>query len=288
MSARARQGLPVLVAAIVSLAAATPLIRWAAPAPAMTVAAGRVGLAAILLAIAGRGGLAALRGLGRRERLLVVAAGALLGVHFGVWITSLYFTSTAASLALVAMNPVFAALLGALIGDRVRRREWLGIAIAGAGCATLAGGDWQAGGHALIGDGLALAGAATAAAYLVVGRRLREAMPLFPYLAAVNGVAGVGLLAGALLSGATFTGLPWQSYTAIALSAAIPSLLGHSFLNLAVRTTPTHLVALAILGEPVGASLMTWAFFAEQPPAHAAIGGAIVLGGIAVGFLGRR
>jgi drug/metabolite transporter (DMT)-like permease len=186
------------------------------------------------------------------------------------------------------MNPVFAALFGAIVGDRVARREWFGIAVAAAGCATLAGGDWQAGGDALIGDALALLGAATAAGYLVVGRRLRGSMPLFSYLALVNAVAGVALLAAAVVLGARFVGLPWWSWAAIGLSAVVPSLLGHTLLNHAVRRTPTHLVALAILGEPVGASLMTWAFFAEAPPVHAAAGGAVVLAGIGLGFASRR
>lgn len=285
-----RSGPAALVFAIVCLATSAPLIRWAAPAEAMTVAAGRVAFAAILLALvaASREGIVApLRALPRAEQGLIVVAGLLLGTHFGVWITSLYFTSTAASVALVAMNPVFAALFGALVGDRVARREWLGIAVAAAGCATLAGGDWQAGGDALIGDGLALLGAATAAGYLVVGRRLRGSLPLLPYLALVNAVAGAALLAVAIAIGAEFGGLPWWSWAAIAASAVVPSLLGHTLLNHAVRRTPTHLVALAILGEPVGASLMTWAFFAETPPVHAAAGGAVVLVGIAVGFAGR-
>jgi drug/metabolite transporter (DMT)-like permease len=281
------RGLPQLVLAILAIATSAPLVRWAQPAPALTVAAARVALAAILLAIAGRGALGQLRALPRAERGLVVVAGLLLGTHFGVWITSLYFTSTAASVALVAMNPVFAALFGGLVGDRVARREWLGIAIAAAGCATLAGGDWQAGGDALFGDGLALLGAATAAGYLVVGRRLRRSVPLAPYLAAVNAIAGVGLVVVAVVAGARFTGLPASSWAAIALSALVPSLLGHTLLNRAVRTTPTHLVALAILGEPVGASVMTWALFAETPPVHAAIGGTIVLVGIGIGFARR-
>jgi drug/metabolite transporter (DMT)-like permease len=113
-------------------------------------------------------------------------------------------------------------------------------------------------------------------------------MPLLAYLAVVNAVAGAGLLVVALGAGAQLLGLPWHSYAAIALAAAVPSLIGHTLLNRAVRTTPTHLVALAILGEPVGASLLTWAVFAEPPPASAALGGAIVLAGIALGFAGRK
>ena len=280
----------LLALAIVCLACATPLVRWAASdgAPAITVAAGRVMVTAIFLWMAGPAAARHLLALPPRERGLVGVAGLLLGAHFGLWITSLYFTSAAASLALVAMNPVFAALFGAFVGDRPSRREWIGIAIAAAGCLALAGGDWQAGGRALLGDALALAGAATAAAYLVVGRRLRSAMPLVPYLALVNTAAAATLAVWVLAAGATVRGVTGVSWLAIALSAVVASVVGHTLLNRAVRTTPTHLVALAILGEPVGASLLVWIFFAERPPAHAAVGGAIILVGIALGFAGRR
>ena len=59
-------------------------------------------------------------------------------------------------------------------------------------------------------------------------------------------------------------------------------------LNAAVRTTPTHLVALAVLAEPFGSSLITWIAFGEQPPVHAVIGGGVVVVGIAIGFVAPR
>jgi drug/metabolite transporter (DMT)-like permease len=280
--------LGILLVAILFISTAAPFIRWAAPAPAASVAALRVAIAAIVLLAIGRDAFSRFLALERRDRMLIVASGLLFGAHLGVWIASLELTSTAASVALVATNPVFAALLGALIGDRVGRREWIGIAIAALGCALLAGGDWRAGGDAILGDLLALAGAVTAAGYLVIGRRMRASMPLAPYLALVNLIGGTGLLVAALIAGAPLLGLPTHSYLAIVGGALVASLGGHTLLNVAVRRTPTHLVALAILGEPIGASLLTWAFFAEVPAVHAVVGGAIVLAGIAVGFAGRR
>jgi drug/metabolite transporter (DMT)-like permease len=278
-------GVWILVLAIVCISTAAPFIRWASPAPAASVAALRVLFAAFVLLLVGRGAFTYFRQLDGRDRVLIVASGLLFGAHLGMWIASLYFTSTAASVALVATNPVFAALLGLLIGDRVGRREWVGIAIAAVGCVVLAGGDWRAGGDALLGDLLALLGAATAAAYLVIGRRMRAALPLAPYLALVNLIGGSLLLVVALALGAPLFALPPHSYAAIALGALIASLGGHTLLNVAVRRTPTHLVALAVLGEPLGASLLTWAFFAEVPSLHATVGGLIVLAGIGVGFI---
>ncbi|HEX7842727.1 MAG TPA: DMT family transporter [Kofleriaceae bacterium] len=277
-----------LVLAICAISTGAPFARWAHPAPAIAIAALRVAIASALLFGAGWRDLAGLLRIAPRDRPLVALSGVLLAIHFGSWIASLSFTSTAASVALVCTNPIFAALFGTLLGDRVAPRERLGIAIAGAGCAVLAGGDWRAGGDALMGDGLALVGAASAAAYLVVGRRLRAAAPLLPYLGAVNAIAAVALVVAAVILGAPIAALPVHSYVACAGSAVFASLVGHSLLNAAVRTTPTHLVALAGLGEPIGSSLITWIAFGEQPPAHAALGGAIVLAGIAVGFVRRQ
>jgi drug/metabolite transporter (DMT)-like permease len=276
----------LLVLAILAISTAAPLVRWAEPAPAALVAAARVSIAAlVLLAIAGRD-LGAFVRLPRREQLLCGASGVLLGVHFGVWIASLYYTSTAASVALVATQPVFAGLLAWMfLGERIARREAIGIAVAAAGCALLAGGDLlDASGGALLGDGLALAGAVTAAGYFVVGRRLRVALPLMAYLGIVNAVAAVVLCGAVVVSETPVMGFPVESYLAMALSALVPSVVGHTLLNWTVRRVPVHLVALGILGEPVGASVLTLAFFGEVPPGHAALGGAVILGGIAVGF----
>jgi drug/metabolite transporter (DMT)-like permease len=277
-----------LVLAILAISTGAPFARWAAPAPPLAIAALRVGLAAILLLAAGRRDLPRLRAVPARDRWLIALSGGLLALHFGTWIASLGFTSTAASVALVATNPVFAALFGLLLGDRVARREAVGIAIAAAGCGLLAGGDWRAGGSALAGDGLAMLGAASAAAYLVLGRRLRAAVPLLPYLGVVNAIAAIALAIAAAGGGAHLAALPAHAYLACAGAALVASFVGHSLLNAAVRSTPTHLVALAILGEPIGSSLITWLAFGEQPPIHAVLGGAIVLAGIAVGFARRR
>jgi drug/metabolite transporter (DMT)-like permease len=158
------------------------------------------------------------------------------------------------------------------------------MALAGIGCAVLAGGDLLVDPRAAGGDLLALAGAATAAAYLAVGRGMRARVPLTPYLAAVNLLAGLGLGVAAVATGVTWTGLGALSWAAMAAAAVVPSLVGHTLLNWSVRRTPTHLVSLAILGEPVGATLITWLAFAEVPPVAAAIGGAVILAGIRVGF----
>lgn len=277
-----------LVAGVVAVSFAALFVRLAAPASGLAVAAGRLAIAAALLTAWSPRALARWWALPARERGLVALSGVCLGAHFGTWIESLYLTSTASSVTLVALQPVFAAALGHwLLRERVGAREAAGIAIAVAGTAIVAGGDWRADPRALAGDALALAGAALAAAYYIVGRRMRVAMDLVPYLAVVN-LFGAGVLAlAAAVAGVRITGFAWHVYAAIAGAAVVCSTFGHTLLNVSVRRAPAHLVSLAILGEPVGAALLTWIVVGETPPALAAAGGAVVLAGIAVGFSGR-
>jgi drug/metabolite transporter (DMT)-like permease len=276
----------LLAIGILAVSTSAPLVHFAAPAPPLLVASVRVTLAAIVLLAVSARGLRAVLVLPAREKLFVVSSGILLGAHYAVWIASLYYTSTAASVALVATQPVFAGLMAWIfLGEGIARREVIGIAIAAIGCALLAGGDLTgAGRDALFGDGLALAGAVTAAGYFIVGRRLRDAVSLGAYLAVVNAIAAVLLVAAAAVADTPLRGFGTEEYTAMALCALIPSLIGHSLLNWTVRRVRVHLVALAILGEPIGASVLSWLFFREVPPSNAVLGGAVILVGIAIGF----
>jgi drug/metabolite transporter (DMT)-like permease len=275
-----------LFIAVLAVATSAPLVRAAAPAPALVVAALRVLLAGVVFAIASGASSSKFLALPQRQRLLAVLSSLLLAIHFGTWIASLSFTSVAASTALVATQPVWAALFGwMLLGEPVARREWLGIGIATMGCAVLAGGDWVLGGEAILGDALAIIGAVSAAAYFTVGRSLRDALPLTPYLAVVHVGAGIALLIAMACAGKSPFGLPPASYAAIAACALLPSAIGHSLLNWCVRRVRVHLVTLAILGEPIGASILTYVFFDEIPTFPVWLGGAIALTGIAIGFL---
>jgi len=64
------------------------------------------------------------------------------------------------------------------------------------------------------------------------------------------------------------------------LLAVVPQLIGHSSLNLAVRLIPATFVAVAILGEPVGATALGYFILGEVPTVIEIVGGMLILGGI--------
>ena len=64
------------------------------------------------------------------------------------------------------------------------------------------------------------------------------------------------------------------------LLALVPQLVGHSCLNLAIRLIPVTFVSVAILGEPIGATLLGCLILSEMPTANEIVGGLLILGGI--------
>lgn len=283
------KGWAALLAAVLATSCASILIRYCA-APPLVVSFYRMAIAsAILLPFAARADRAWLRDAGVVATAL--GAGALLGLHFATWITSLGETSIASSVVLVATAPVFAALLSAVfLGERAGRAAWIGIALAIAGSALIAWGDASAQAreaHAapLLGDALALAGALFGSAYLTLGRRVRARAPLTGYLALVYASGAAVAALGVCLRGQSLTGYGSREWMLFAAIAIVPNLIGHSLLNWGVRRMRTYVVGVAILGEPILATLYAMLLFGEFPGMQWAAGAALIGAGLVTVFL---
>lgn len=231
-------------------------------------------------------------GLGRRDRLLLLAAAAALAAHFALWIPSLRLTSVASSVALVTTSPIVVALLSPwLLGERVAPRAWTGIGIAfagalallavpSAGSAPLAGSACTALPCPLLGKLMALAGAVAVAFYFIVRRRTRGHMGLVAYIGLVYGMAALILLAVTLAAEGPPLGYGARDWLLLAAIALVPQILGHGSFNWALSRLPAALVVSAVLGEPVVSTLLAWRLLGERPSSGLVAGGAAILAGI--------
>ena len=270
-----------LAVGVTAVSTSAPLIRLA-HAPALTVALWRNLVALLVLAPAAwwlaRG---ELRALTRRDLAWCALGGVALAAHFATWITSVNSTSVASSTALVATAPVFVALAGtAWLGERVGPQGWAGIALAIGGVVLVAGADLRVSGRALAGDLLALAGALLAALYVLVGRAVRRRLSLLPYVVVVYAVAAALLAPAALARGDQLRGFTAGQWAALVAMGLVPQVLGHTVFNFLLGRLRADAVAVAILGEPVGASVLALVLFAELPPPAALPGALLVLTGI--------
>ena len=274
----------LLGVAVLAVSTSGPLIRYAA-APALAVAMWRNLLALPVL------GVAAFRARRptRAERRLVVLSGLFLAAHFATWIPSISYTSVASSVALVATQPVWAALLARWRGEPIDREVWIGIVVALAGVVVLSGVDLRLSTRAAFGDLLALVGGMLAAAYVTVGAEARKTVDTSVYAAGSYGVAAVVLLAMCLVSGRELWGYSSGSWWAIIALVVGPQLLGHTLVNRVLRTISPTAVSVAILFEVVGATILAALAFDETPPLAAAPAGVLILVGIVIVIrAGRR
>ena len=240
---------------------------------------------------------------GRLTRLILLS-GAFLSLHFAAWITSLEFTSVASSVVLVQTAPILVALLSPFfLQEKLRRSTWLGIGIAFAGSLLVSISDLchvqslhllcppaatLLAGTALKGDLLAIAGAASVTGYILIGRKIRDQVPLLPYLFLTYGTAAILLVAMAFVAGQDFTGYTPMTYLWLVLLALFPQLIAHSSVNWALRYLPAAIVSVFLLGEPVGSTLLAVFILDEIPPPLRLFGGVLILAGILVTVVSPR
>lgn len=280
----------ILAAAVACVSCGSILVKLA-QAPALAIAFYRVGLASLLLApFAARAARASWPRLEWRHIAALAASGVALALHFATWISSLSYTSVAASVLLVNTTPLFSvALARFVLREHVRGAVLSATALALAGAGLIAYGDWSTGPAPLHGDLLALAGAFTLSVYHVAGRGLRDALPLEAYVLGVWSVAALALAACAAAGGAALHGYGARTWLVFVGLAVVPTLGGHGLVNRSLRALPAPTVGLFMLGEPVGATLLAWLLWGEVPGAFTLAGGVVVIGALAlVVRAGRR
>jgi len=261
-----------------------------AEAPALVIAAYRLGLASVILApIAWWQARDELLSLRKKDYLLAILAGLFLALHFGTWISSLDYTSVANSVVLVNTNPLWVGVLTPLISkDRLTLLTKLGIVISVMGGVIIGAGDFVAGGQALWGDFLALLGSICAALYLLLGRNLRRELSLLAYVALCYGSAAIILWTSVLVLRLPIAGFSMGTYTAFAGMALISQIIGHSSYNWALKWFSASLIAVSLLGEPIGATILAYIIFAEGLTWAKSIGGGLILAGIYLAARGEK
>lgn len=226
------------------------------------------------------------------RRRQIAAAGIFLGLHFGLWLSSLQYTTVASSVTLVTMSPIFVAL-GArrFLGEDVARRTWFGMLITIVGAVTVGLADGAAvdlGARALLGDLLAFSGAIAVAGYMLMGRAVRRDVSTSVYATGAYGVAAAVLLPMTFLLDQPLTGYEPKAWWAIAAIVIGPQLLGHTIFNALLSTIEPTTVAIVVLSEPVLSTLLAWLLLTELPAPLFWLGAPIVLLGVAVATAGRH
>jgi drug/metabolite transporter (DMT)-like permease len=224
----------------------------------------------VYIAVAERGAVgAAFRAIG----LGGLAIGALMAVSSGSFIVALNHSSVANILFMLALAPLLAAVLGLLVGEPVGGRTWAAMAVALVGVAVMVGGPTR---PSALGLGLSLVMTISFAATMVITRHKRD-VSMAPATCLSQLIV--------LVLAAPFSHPGTAGGRDVALMAALgvgQIGLGLVFFTIGGRLIPAAEVALITLLEVVLGPLWVWIFRSEQPGTATLVGGAIVLGAVAI------
>ncbi|MEM6613796.1 MAG: DMT family transporter [Cyanobacteria bacterium P01_C01_bin.72] len=227
-----------------------------------------------------------------RAYYLALAAGLCLGIHFATWITSLSYTSIAASTVLVTTNPIWVGLISWWwYKEKLSPSKVIAIGVALLGGIIMAVADnTQAGNYSnrLVGDLLALLGAVMSSLYIIFGSQAqRRGLSTANYIAISYSAAALCLLPLPFFGNSGYLGYSSEVYLCVLSMAITSQVIGHTSLNWAVRWLSPTLISLSLLFEPVVASLLGAILFNEVPSIGLLVGGVTILLGIGV-FLGSK
>lgn len=274
-----------LVTAVIAISFAAIFIRLS-EAPALVIAFYRLFFTLVLLL---PGFLInqwkELRDLSISDLMGMVLSGLFLAAHFYLWIASLNYSPVVVAVILVSLHPILVAAGGRiLLGDRIPRLFIPAIILVLAGTAAIATesitGFTEREPTELRGTLMALGGAVMMAGYLLAGRHLRQRLSTTVYAGGTYGAAALVLFIIAFTAKIPLTGFPGKEYLIFAALAIVPTFLGHTVFNWALKKVRASLVSLLYLGEPLGATFLALIILKEVPTALQVIGGAAILTGL--------
>ena len=281
------QSVQVYLLTILGTSLAAVFVRLALPAPPTVTGFYRMAFAALPLAVWlwWRGERVPWRGRAARYAL---GSGVCFGFDLAFWHTSILETSVGLATLLVNLTPVHLGVYALLVRrERLAPRFVAGAALALLGVAILLGLPGSTHGSLLRGPGFAITASLFYAVYLLwmsEARRELDAPPalFLMTLSAAAVLGGVGLATGDPFAG--FPARAWAAMLGCALLTQVCGVLGVVWL---LRHLPPTATSVMLLAQPVGSALIAWPLFGEAIGSVQALGGAIVLCGIALAARAR-
>ena len=234
----------------------------------------------LFIPLAGKG-LATLTRLTRMDLAVLVLSGFALTTHFFSWIWAVQATTVANATLFLCINPVITATAAYLLfGERAGRRLILAIALGMVGVGILGFSDLEFSPDHLLGDGLALLSSLLFTVYFMAAKRLRKILDAQVYVTAVYGVAAVFSLVALLVMDLPFVDYSLRTWVCFGLMALVPTMIGHTSLNTALRYMTAGRISAFILVEPLLAGFVASLAWGEAITSATLAGYVLICGSV--------
>lgn len=271
-----------LTIGVISISTTAIFVKMAETAPASIIAVYRLFFAVLLLAPAVIVSYKdAFKNIGMKQWLFCVCASFCTSLYFLFWFESLQLTSVISSVVLLSLQPLFVFSATYFhVSGRFSARVIISTCIAFIGVAIIVWGDFQYSQTALYGDVLALLAALAGTACFVCSQNNRKKLEFIPHVFIVYAIAMVFLIAYNLVIQAPFSPYPSSYWSVFFALAIIPTFLGSTIFNWALKWIHTSTILVAIVCVPISASLLAYFFLHERISWQQWLGGSIVLIGL--------
>ncbi|CAN2215182.1 RhaT Permeases of the drug/metabolite transporter (DMT) superfamily [Candidatus Nanopelagicaceae bacterium] len=217
-----------------------------------------------------------------------ILAGFILALHFYGFFLAMRMTTVAAGTALVALQPIFAALFVKLTGGEIPSRAWLGMFVSFGGVLLISGIDLQISMRAFLGDLAAIISAALAGMYMLIGARAQRTLETATYTSICYFFCAITALPMAIIAGNEilhFSAREWWILLGLIFGAQF---LGHTMFNSVLKRVSPAVVSLIVFFEvPVSSILAIW-WMNQRPPVGVIPGIVLILFGCALVVLRTR
>lgn len=220
--------------------------------------------------------------------------GFLFFAHLWTFVFAVQHTSVAHLVILFSANPIFTALLSrywlrdAKMTKGLGQRIFAAYPLALLGILILMSGETATKTPQLAGDAVTLVSAFLHSMYLLASRMARLALPNLMVSKTINLVAAAFFLATSLVFGVALFPYPTQTWIAIGLLVALPSLLGHTLFTYLVNTFPVSVLSLSKLLEPASSIAMASLLLGEGITARVLIAFAVTSFGLSMLYWPER
>jgi drug/metabolite transporter (DMT)-like permease len=217
------------------------------------------------------------------EWLAIAVPGILFAGDIFFWHWSITYTTVANATLFANLAPVIVTF-GAwfFLREHITLRFLAGMTLAMAGAALLVNGSAAMGARYVLGDMFGLITACFFGSYVLAVARLRDRHAASTIMFYSNAVSCVLLLAATLASGESLVPRSPNGWIALFALAWISQAMGQGLIAHALGHLPASFSALVILIEPLTAAILGWVWLGEALGLLQAVGGAIVVAGIAV------
>ncbi len=221
--------------------------------------------------------------------LLAALCGILFAADIAFWNLSIQLTTATQGTLLTNLAPIWVGLIAFLFfKNKPRRSFWLGTLFAIAGIVVFIGVDVFLSLSFDRGFILGIFSGFFYALYILLSKQVLNKMEVVSFITLSSTSSALFLLIVNIIAAQPLWGFSTEAWISLLIQGVVSQLLAWLLISYATKRMRATRLSLSLLSQVVFASILAWFFLGEVITIEKAIGGALILLGIAITFYEKK